>query len=127
MKSVVMIVSLIALSATAQTSEKCNQIQLEKEVSQYIKAKENSGVRFIGNCLAKALKVASATNGAPLTEEQVVLALKAGIDQDRQAAQVKGEIFEKANSSETFSQSELDMLDADADLKRANPLEGVNE
>lgn len=122
MKSVVLILSLIAITASAQT-ETCNQIQLEKEVNQYITTKENTGIRFIGNCLARAIRVISITNKNELmTEEQIVFALRDGIEQDKLAAQVKGEVFEQSLVDE-----DLSILDQEADLKRANPLEGINE
>jgi len=113
----------------ANSNEICTFSQTAKEAQFFIDYKVNTGNQAFGTCLNQAIHekfLQKISYGQKiqinlLTIEQTVLEILADEKQAREAAQLKGEIFESgldANGNSNFGSE----LDAETDLKRLNPL-----
>lgn len=117
-------VALLPTLTWAQTNQNCTSAQITDEAQFFIDYKVKTGNQASGKCLNQAINekfLQKISNGQKIqvnlvTIEQTVLEVLADEKHALEVAQLKGEIFDNGNS---ISESELD---AEADLKRLNPL-----
>ena len=124
-------IALLPTLTWANSQQLCTFPQIAEEAQFFIDYKVKTGNQAIGRCLNEAIneKILQKISFGQkvqinlLTIEQTVLEILADEKQALETAQLKAEIFEKgldANGNSLFESESV--LDAEADLKRLNPL-----
>jgi hypothetical protein len=111
------LITLAALTGHAQGNS-CNMIKAEKEARDYLVASDMHNVRFIQPCLEIEIQkdINSRNVQRNFVQERLsVLNILAQIKQDKMSALIKCE-----STNTPGCKSEDDVLDADADAKRAD-------